>query len=242
MASDTACFVIALNTTRSILWSLSARFSFITSSTCHEIASPSRSGSVARISRSAPFRALAMALRRPAALGSTSQIIWKLAFGSTEPFLAGRSRTWPKEARTSYEAPKYLLIVLAFAGDSTMTIFILFQWLTGRSDGRIRKTRAGRFGANMGGETRPVKWTSVEAAESGRGDSHAWRVFLMRCAEWLGARGAASASRGDGSHLGVRRIEQAAVLPMQGELSVPPSGLAVDQDVGQFVRRKRKIL
>src|SRR6478609_7003064 len=55
------------------------------------MASPSRSGSVARISRSAPFSALAMSLRRPAALGSTSQIIWKLASGSTDPFFAGRA-------------------------------------------------------------------------------------------------------------------------------------------------------
>jgi hypothetical protein len=92
---------MALNTTRSILWSFIARFSFRTSSTCQEIASPSRSGSVARISLSAPFSALAMSLSRPAALGSISQIIWKLASGSTDPFLAGRSLTWPKEARTS---------------------------------------------------------------------------------------------------------------------------------------------
>src|SRR3982074_3277751 len=44
MASVTACLVMALNTTRSILWSLIARFSFSTSSTCQEIASPSRPG------------------------------------------------------------------------------------------------------------------------------------------------------------------------------------------------------
>src|SRR5258707_10291629 len=123
---------MALNTTRSILWSLIARFSFNTSSTCQEIASPSRSGSVARIRRSAPLSDLAMSLSRPAALGSTSHIIRKFCSGSTDPFLAGRSRTWPNEARTSYEEPKYLLIVLAFAGDSTMTIFMSFQWLTGK--------------------------------------------------------------------------------------------------------------
>src|SRR3954447_21905552 len=87
--------------------------------------------------RSAPFKARAMSLSRPAALGSTSQIIWKLASGSTDPFLAGRYRTRPKEARTSYEAPKYLLIVLAFAGDSTMTIFMSFQWLTGKIKARF---------------------------------------------------------------------------------------------------------
>src|SRR6201994_3532771 len=103
------------------------------------MASPSRSGSVARMSLSAPLSAFAMSLSRPAALGSTSQIIWKLVSGSTDPFLAGRSRTWPKEARTSYEVPRYLLIVLALAGDSTMTIFMSFQWLKG-------KIRAGSAG------------------------------------------------------------------------------------------------
>src|SRR5882672_8056010 len=71
-----------------------------------------------------------MSLSRPAALGSTSHIIRKFCSGSTDPFLAGRSRTWPNEARTSYEEPRYLLIVLAFAGDSTMTIFMSFQGFT----------------------------------------------------------------------------------------------------------------
>src|SRR5258707_15317149 len=141
---------MALNTTRSILWSLIARFSFNTSSTCQEIASPSRSGSVARIRRSAPLSDLAMSLSRPAALGSTSHIIRKFCSGSTDPFLAGRSRTWPNEARTSYEEPRYLLIVLAFAGDSTMTIFMSFQWLTGKDQGGFRETRGPPIGPEHG--------------------------------------------------------------------------------------------
>src|SRR6185312_12299869 len=36
------------------------------------------------------------------------------------PF-SGRSRTWPTVARTRYDGPRYLPIVRAFAGDSTMT-------------------------------------------------------------------------------------------------------------------------
>src|SRR5207248_1007331 len=100
-ANVEALNLLAVGADQPRLESLGARFSFKTSSTCQEIASPSRSGSVARISRSAPFSALAMSLSRPAALGSISQIIWKFASGSTEPFLAGRSRTWPNEARTS---------------------------------------------------------------------------------------------------------------------------------------------
>src|SRR5437773_6196509 len=35
--------------------------------------------------------------------------------------LVGRSITWPMDALTVYFRPKYLLIVFAFAGDSTMT-------------------------------------------------------------------------------------------------------------------------
>ncbi len=56
--------VTALNTTRSTGILPSAFFCLSTSSTCQEIASPSRSGSVARISLSAPFSASAMSLIR----------------------------------------------------------------------------------------------------------------------------------------------------------------------------------
>jgi hypothetical protein len=37
------------------------------------------------------------------------------------------------------------LIVLAFAGDSTMTIFMSFQWLMGKDKGGFRKTRGPPF-------------------------------------------------------------------------------------------------
>src|SRR5439155_23456293 len=40
---------------------------------------------------------------------------------STPSLLLGRSFTWPSEAFTTYSAPRYLLIVFAFAGDSTIT-------------------------------------------------------------------------------------------------------------------------
>ena len=56
MASRIADLVTALNTTRSIWAWPSAFLCWSTSSTCQEIASPSRSGSVARISLSAPFK------------------------------------------------------------------------------------------------------------------------------------------------------------------------------------------
>src|SRR3954453_9889510 len=41
--------------------------------------------------------------------------------GSTAPSLGTRSRTCPYEARTVKSLPRYLLIVLALAGDSTMS-------------------------------------------------------------------------------------------------------------------------
>src|SRR5437588_11420623 len=40
---------------------------------------------------------------------------------STPSLLLGRSLMWPQEASTSKPFPKYLLMVFAFVGDSTMT-------------------------------------------------------------------------------------------------------------------------
>ena len=95
MASVTADLVMALNTTRCTLAPFNAFLRLSTSNTCQEMASPSRSGSVARIRVSAPLSASAMSLRRLADLGSTSQVMAKSWSGCTEPSLDGRSRTWP---------------------------------------------------------------------------------------------------------------------------------------------------
>jgi hypothetical protein len=43
-----------------------------------------------------------------------------------------------------------LLIVLAFAGDSTMTIFMSFQWLTGKDKGGFHGTRGPPIGPEHG--------------------------------------------------------------------------------------------
>src|SRR5262245_52495832 len=56
------------------------------------------------------------------------------------PSFFGRSRTWPFEAITSYPEPRYFLMVLAFAGDSTTTSVLLigtrtFTALLGRPQG-----------------------------------------------------------------------------------------------------------
>src|SRR6185369_10088723 len=64
MASVTAALVMALNTTRCTVAPLMAFFFCSTSSTCQEMASPSRSGSVARMILSAPLAASAMSFSR----------------------------------------------------------------------------------------------------------------------------------------------------------------------------------
>ena len=92
MASLTAALVMALKVTRDTLTSFNTFLFFKTSSTCQEIASPSRSGSVARITPVEPFTALAMSAMRLADLVSTSQIIAKSASGLTDPSLEGKSR------------------------------------------------------------------------------------------------------------------------------------------------------
>src|SRR5574341_1335123 len=51
----------------------------------------------------------------------TSYSALKSRFTSTASFLGGRSRTWPMEAFTRKSLPRYLLIVFALAGDSTIT-------------------------------------------------------------------------------------------------------------------------
>src|SRR3989304_2913044 len=133
IASVTDCLVMALKTTRSIFWSFSAFFSLSASSTCHEMASPSRSGSVARMRVSAFLSAWAISLTRFCDCGSPSHNILKLSAWSTDPSLAGRSRIWPKEASTSKPGPRYLLIVFALDGDSTTTTFMRIQWVNRRN-------------------------------------------------------------------------------------------------------------
>ncbi|MNV86715.1 hypothetical protein D3C71_1807680 [compost metagenome] len=116
-ASFTACLVISLKTTRQSWVSSSSR----ACARCQAIASPSRSGSAARYTfltfllaslssfNTEPFPRMVMYLGlKPF---STSTPIW----------LLGRSRTCPIDAFTIYLLPKYLPIVFALAGDSTMT-------------------------------------------------------------------------------------------------------------------------
>ena len=57
-------------------------------------------------------------------VGSISYSAAKPFLTSTPSFFLGRSRTWPMEAFTGKSFPRYLLIVFALAGDSTITRFL----------------------------------------------------------------------------------------------------------------------
>ena len=101
IACVTAFLVIALKTTRSTsVPFFTALRPVSASSRCHEIASPSRSGSVARISFWSSFSASAIARMCLALSGATSHFIWNAFSVSTEPSFAGRSRTCPYDAST----------------------------------------------------------------------------------------------------------------------------------------------
>src|SRR5262245_56472516 len=118
--SSIVFLVISLKTTRRTLRRARAPSS---SARCQQIASPSRSGSAARkiasASLAADFRSSSTFLR----VGRTSYSAANPFLTSTPRLFLGRSRTCPIEARTSKSRPRYLLIVFALAGDSTMTRF-----------------------------------------------------------------------------------------------------------------------
>ena len=95
MASVTAALVMALKVTRLTFFFPLAMTEASASVRCQEIASPSRSGSVARISSSSVFSASVMALICLRLSAATSHVMAKLSLGSTEPSLGGKSLTWP---------------------------------------------------------------------------------------------------------------------------------------------------
>ncbi len=112
----TVFFVISLKTIRHSLFSSIPKIY----ARCHDIASPSLSGSVASNILSAFFAAFFNLL----IVGPLPRIVMylglKLFSISTPNSLLGRSLTCPIDATTLYLSPKNLLIVLAFAGDSTI--------------------------------------------------------------------------------------------------------------------------
>ena len=95
-ASNTAVFVISLNVTR--FTSKSARnnrFSLSISNKCHDIASPSRSGSVASNSTSTPFKASVISFNAARCLDVDVHVIANDSSGRTLPRLFTKSLTCP---------------------------------------------------------------------------------------------------------------------------------------------------
>ena len=117
MALCTTLRVISLKVTRRAL--SSGRFS--SSFRCQLMASPSRSGSVARYTVFASlerfFSSSMTSLRAATGIYSGA----KPFSMSTPSLFLGRSRRCPMEAITLYCPPRYFSIVRAFAGDSTIT-------------------------------------------------------------------------------------------------------------------------
>src|SRR4030095_15386629 len=112
----TASLVISWNRT---LWS-GARVSSW-SATCHAIASPSRSGSVARYTARASLAACFSSFRVLVFPLIVTYSGWNPLSTSTPSFRVGRSRTCPIVALTLKPRPRYLPMLLALVGDSTTT-------------------------------------------------------------------------------------------------------------------------
>src|SRR5712691_4389930 len=89
--------------------------------TCQAIASPSRSGSVASNTRSAALAAFLISARVLAFSFIVTYFGVKPFSTSTPSSRFGRSRRCPTVALTVYPRPRYLPIVFALVGDSTMT-------------------------------------------------------------------------------------------------------------------------
>ena len=116
IASSMASLVISWNSTRWV-----GTVASIWSATCQAIASPSRSGSVARYTARAPRAAFLISLR-VCVFPFIVTYSGRNPFSTSTPsFRVGRSRTWPMVAFTSNPRPRYLPIVLALVGDSTIT-------------------------------------------------------------------------------------------------------------------------
>src|SRR5215207_8268287 len=120
------------------------------SATCQAMASPSRSGSVARYMVEAVLAAF---------LSSDSVLVLPLMVTylgsksrstSTPSSRVGRSRRWPTVAFTSYPAPRYFPIVLALVGDSTITRALPFPARAARGLAAFTAPFLGAAGAASG--------------------------------------------------------------------------------------------
>ena len=109
------------------------------------MASPSRSGSVARMRLVGAFDRLGDFVHdASASFGSTSHDISKSLSGTNRAVLGGQIADVAVRGEDLVSAPRYLLMVLALAAHSTMTMFI--QWRSnslsgaGKAKGQLRKT------------------------------------------------------------------------------------------------------
>ena len=119
IASFIAFFVISLKLIRNTFFSLSSSFKAF--DRCQLIASPSRSGSVARYILSA-FLTSFFSLASNSPLPLMVIYFGSKSFSTSIPIVdLGKSRTCPFDAVTSYPEPKYFFMVFTFAGDSTIT-------------------------------------------------------------------------------------------------------------------------
>ena len=122
MLSVTTFFVISLKVTRFAFSSSSSKSSL----RCQEMASPSRSGSVARYTVEAALDSFFSSFISSRLSLTGIYCGSKPCSISTPILLLGRSRRCPMDAVTLYPLPRYFSIVLAFAGDSTMTSSFAF--------------------------------------------------------------------------------------------------------------------
>ena len=118
-ASSTACLVISWNTTR--LGGFSNLSQPAAACRCQEMASPSRSGSVARKMSEALAPASLSSFTRSRLSFMVRYLGLKSCSVSTPRVDLGRSRTWPMDAVTRYLLPRICPTVRALAGDSTTT-------------------------------------------------------------------------------------------------------------------------
>ena len=111
--------VISLKRTR---WTGRLLGGLMASSRCQLMASPSRSGSVASTSSVAVLAAVRSSRTTFSLAGLISYSSWN-PFSMSTPSFRGRSRMWPTDAMTLYPLPRYLVMVFAFEGLSTITSF-----------------------------------------------------------------------------------------------------------------------
>src|SRR5438270_11078589 len=88
--------------------------------------------------------------------GITMYSVSKSLSMSTPSVLLGRSLTWPSEASTVYPLPRYFWMVLALAGDSTMT-----KPLDNVSPVLVLASKLARMGAGQQGTQQSYQLSAV---------------------------------------------------------------------------------